>query len=197
MNDALRPTPRLPAIGTAMPKSFTILVKEWDNRGLETFRDAVFANIAALSQAYNKRKYLYDTVARRRVDEGLPSLDSAARSLDRERGGASMPNFYKILHAADNTVVRRRKRRDRDPDATPPRRPPPPPPSPPPRPPAHRAPPQHRQQQRQQVQQWPAPFPPRVNRRARIVDEEPPFDRRNIPWESTGRTSGQRVDYDL
>jgi hypothetical protein len=55
INEALRATPRLPAIGTPMPKSFALLLTEWQNRGLEAFRNCQFMNVLpSLAQVYSK-----------------------------------------------------------------------------------------------------------------------------------------------
>jgi hypothetical protein len=128
LNEALRNTPRLPAFGKRMPRSFVLLLAEWENRGLEEFRNVSFRNTdapTALAQAYAKRKYLYDAI----VEGCTPgeSLQQAASSLDRARGEMSMTNFYRHLHSADGTIVRRRRRRGEEAEEALPRRRPPPP----------------------------------------------------------------------
>jgi hypothetical protein len=47
-----------------MPRNFVLLLTEWQNRGLEAFRNVVFLDASTLTQAYGKRKYLYDYVVR-------------------------------------------------------------------------------------------------------------------------------------
>jgi hypothetical protein len=108
VNDALLPTPLLGThIDTKMPKSFVLLLGEWRNRGLGEFRNFKFRNSSspALSQAYAKRKYLYDTCAKRGG-----SLDDTDRALDQESGALSMTQFYRQLHDGDDTIVRHQKR---------------------------------------------------------------------------------------
>jgi hypothetical protein len=93
-----------------MPKSFTLLLTEWQNRGLEGFRNFQFMNASpSLAQAYSKRKYLFDTIARRHREgdgqQAMLSQKESALSLDRERGARSMAKFYCLLHTDDDKIV--------------------------------------------------------------------------------------------
>jgi hypothetical protein len=45
-----------------MPKSFVLLLAEWQNRGLEEFQNVVFRDASMLIQAYGKCKYLVDQI---------------------------------------------------------------------------------------------------------------------------------------
>jgi hypothetical protein len=91
INEALRATPRLPAIGTPMLKSFSLLLMEWQNRGLKAFWIFQFMNeLPSLAQAYSKQKYLFDTITAPHHCEGdeqqaMLSLEESAVSLDCER----------------------------------------------------------------------------------------------------------------
>jgi hypothetical protein len=126
-----------------MPRNFVLLLAEWQNRGLEAFRDVVFRDASALTQAYGKRKYLYDVIVS--TKEAAQSLEERAAILDVDLGTRSLSFCLRQLMAEDDTIVRRVKRRridpppvEVDPEATPPRRPRPPPRHP--RPYAHRLP---------------------------------------------------------
>lgn len=133
VGDVLRATPRLPAFDTRMPRRFVLLLAEWQNRGLEEFRNIVFHDSSPLTQAYGKRKYLVDYIGKQR---GLgQTLQQSAAALDANLGTHTLTFRLRALQAADQTIVRRVKRRrvvvgapDDDSEATPPRRPPPPPP---------------------------------------------------------------------
>lgn len=131
VNTVLRATPCLPAFNTRMPRKFVLLLAEWNNRGLEAFRNVVFQDASALTQAYAKRKYLVDYVAKQR--EPGKTLEESAAALDAGLGTHSLTFRLRQLQAADATIVRRVKRRrvdvdaPNDPEATPPRRVPPPP----------------------------------------------------------------------
>jgi hypothetical protein len=119
VNEGLLSTGRLPVINSTMPTTFVKLLNEWVARGLEDYRTCGFKNSHNLGQAYRKRKYMYDKVVERRVSHGLPTLMSAAITLDVDKGRQNLANYYKALHAADNSIVRRRKRSRGD--ETPPR----------------------------------------------------------------------------
>jgi hypothetical protein len=62
LQNVLRATPCLPAFNTRMPRTFVLLLADWQNRGLEEFRNVVFQDSSALTQAYAKRKYLVDSL---------------------------------------------------------------------------------------------------------------------------------------
>ena len=183
----------MPQMATKLPSTFVALLREWQARELETFRTMIFSSAnRSVSMAYNKRKYLYDEMVRRRVDQGLATLKASAMSLDEERGvrGQTMASFHTFLHSGDVTITRRKKRKASD--ETPPPSPPPPPPPPPRRQyrPGPRRPPHH-------------PPPPEIRRRQiSIMDENGraqsfrAFSRQSghhrPAWESQGRTSGGR-----
>ena len=78
--------------------------------GLEIFRNYKFQKATPMAQAYWKRKYLFDTIASR-FETGvlLLSMEESAASLDRERGRRTMTGFFRILHDADPTIVRRQR----------------------------------------------------------------------------------------
>ena len=108
------PTARLPSMASTMPESFRRLLVEWESRELESFR--VFrwqAGDQALRQAYQKRLYLYDTIARHPTGA---TLELKASSLDSIRKGQaakkdrSMTGYLRLLKSEDDTLVRRVKR---------------------------------------------------------------------------------------
>jgi hypothetical protein len=51
INVVLRATPCLPAFNVRMPRKFVLLLVEWKNRGLEAFKNVVFQDASALTQA--------------------------------------------------------------------------------------------------------------------------------------------------
>ena len=113
-----------------MPRNFVLLLAEWQNRGLEAFRNVVFRDASALTQAYGKRKYLYDYAVS--TKEAAQSLEERAAVLDVDLGTCSLSFRLRQLMAEDSTIVRQVKRCridpppvEVDPEATPPRRPPP------------------------------------------------------------------------
>jgi hypothetical protein len=190
-----------------MPKSFYLLLTEWTNEKLETFRSTKLRGVVA--QAYHKRQYMYDHIDQQRQDQGMLSLTAAAKALDRERVGRreTMPAVYKNLKDADNRIVRRNKRPRME--ETPPRRPrnppPPPPPPPPPRPPlpptaAARAfrgvPfPNRRNPGLAAMMAWDADWQSRRTPHQRRCDRESDImmaGSRPTQWEATGHTSGAR-----
>jgi hypothetical protein len=72
--------PCLPAFNTRMPRYFVLLLMEWKNRGLEAFRNVVFQDASALTQAYAKRRYLVDYVTRKQ--EAGKTLKESVAALD-------------------------------------------------------------------------------------------------------------------
>jgi hypothetical protein len=179
-----------------MPSSCTLLVDEWRARNLNSYRLLDFAANRSLQQAYNKRRYMYDASLARMRRDSLANPRAGAASLDRERGGRTLPKFYQTLKNADITVTRRAKKRARV-DVTPPPLPPPPPPVPPRAPRSvGRRPWYHRVQVNPYNQPppggWPAPnFPRRV---PHYDDTRTPEYRgnNNVTWEETGHTSHGR-----
>jgi hypothetical protein len=207
INEGLRATPRLPILESKMPKSMLHLVKEWEARDFESFRNVVFRNNVPLVAAFNKRKYLYDAAVRVSEEQGV-TLAAAAGSLDNERGGTSMPAFHSRLKAVDPTILRRSTKKQKR-DATPPpaRRPPPPPQWPPP--PARRPPPPPRPQQFDEYGDYRRP----LDRYGRVIARREtrilvngryvPFrqfhennSNARPPWEATAQTSGGRGNRD-
>jgi hypothetical protein len=205
VNECLMATPRAPIINTRMPKTFSQLLIEWENRGLESFRDTVFsANNRATGQAYKKRKYLFDKIVERCVDHNLPTLSRAAKSLDEEsRRGDTLANRYKTLHASDDKIVRRRKKRARG-DETPPRRQDPPClPRPPPA--AARAPraaarapraAATTRTRRPPIGNWRASMTPYQQAEERRTHRMMFPGRPGGQWEASGHTSGNRFGQD-
>jgi hypothetical protein len=55
-----------------MPQNFVLLLAEWQNKGLEVFWNVVFQDASMLTQAYGKRKYLYDYIVTRRKGGLVP-----------------------------------------------------------------------------------------------------------------------------
>lgn len=110
LNDALMASPRMPSIDNKMPKSFAVLLAEWQNLDLESFRNARLHE-QKQAQAYGKRKYLYDTIASRSEAQGV-TLQAMARSLDVERvyRKETMTAFFRFLHGGDDSIARRRSR---------------------------------------------------------------------------------------
>ena len=123
--------PHLPEFSTKLPKSFQLLVSEWQNVELEQYvreRDRRhWPN--KFQQAFKKRYYLIQ-----KIQEQLPFVRSptggafegdqedrmmaAARIMDERRGQQSLANFHRDLHRGDPTVRRRRPKRRRDEENT-------------------------------------------------------------------------------
>jgi hypothetical protein len=87
---------------------FVLLLVEWKNRGLEAFRNVVFQDASALTQAYAKRRYLVDYIERKR--EAGQTLKESVAVVDATLGTNTLTFCLCQLQAANNMIVRQVKR---------------------------------------------------------------------------------------
>lgn len=109
----------MPAIDTKMPKTFVLLLAEWNLRNLEDFRTFKFTqDVHNLGLAYAKRMYMFDAITRHPTGA---TLEEKARELDTLRlvqdakKDRTMPGYHRVLKAADDSIIRRASKRPRNP----------------------------------------------------------------------------------
>ena len=110
INDALRPSERIPAFNTKMPESFFALLKEWENQAMESHRHAKKTSWPRnLQIAFSKRRYLFDQI-KKGTENGRKSLEQAAQHLDNQRGKEKLTQFYDRIRKLDSTISRRKRK---------------------------------------------------------------------------------------
>jgi len=120
VNVALRNTPETPAVPAKMAMTFVqLLLQHEESGGLARFDNARKGHWPSkMQQAFGKRQYLYKRILLRArlapaTQEESERKVAAARRLDTERGGRTMPQFLEFLKDLDQNTQHRQPRRGR------------------------------------------------------------------------------------
>jgi hypothetical protein len=120
VNTALRPTPQIPAFPTVMPPSMVALLNEHNAGALSRFEHAKNKKEwqQSIRNSFSKRLYLYKKIEakanglRAHGEARASQLLRAAKILDEERQGRSLPQFLRDLKEDDPATKKRRREID-------------------------------------------------------------------------------------
>lgn len=114
---ALRGSPRMPEIPKELPLSIFEVLKQHQQRKLDTFKNSTKQHWPdPLRLAFSKRKYLYEQICKRAAlfsGSDAERMDKAARRMDEERGVSSVNSYLEQLKQNDSTVKRRAPKKPR------------------------------------------------------------------------------------
>lgn len=110
----------MPTMSRNMPNTLVGVIDEWENRGLDAFRDAdVKQWPGPIRTAYGRRKYLKDHIFQKWNGDESMSLREAARRIDKdERKKKTVSQYLSEIRAGDTKIPRRKRKRSANVDST-------------------------------------------------------------------------------
>lgn len=122
--EALAFPPRQPPFESALPKTLSLLWREWDLKGLDRFRRQDKGRLGwtrKIRTGYERRMYLVDKILERAERLSI-SEEEAARKMDgpskagprgnneENRGDLTVYQFWQALHDSDVSILRRTRK---------------------------------------------------------------------------------------